>query len=505
MDDHGYAAAQVRDLDLAAEDRGAAALPQVQAEVDRLRNSADADHLVWLLPPLARCLAFDNQFDAAQMIAKEALVQFQQRGSARGQAMVLNIQAITSLRLGRIGPAIELVMRAGALARAANDAVLQIRIANTHGCALLDVGRLTEAIVVLEQGCQISVDVANEAASCRARANLGLALAKLAIKSRDDERPEQSWRPYAQRAVELFEHVASLLRHRGNEAERTAVMGNLALAYVALDRNDEAHATLDATQSFLSQKEQPHPIVPFHCIRARAYLQENRLSEALEAVDLARSLDDSRSARISLDEVYLLKSVIHERRGELDEALAAYKLFHGISKKLVLDRVERLHTESRHDSLTGLGNRRRFDEYLAGVLARASEAHPICLMLLDLDHFKAINDLHSHLVGDAALRWVSMQLEAVCRQTDLPVRLGGDEFAVVLSASSSVAQQVFTRLRAAVADPLCGLPAGVAVTLSAGIAEACASCDPQDFIASADRALYAAKAAGRNCVRVAQQ
>jgi diguanylate cyclase (GGDEF)-like protein len=504
MNNQGAAGLHVHDLDLAAEEKGAGALASVQAEVDRLRNDADADGLIWLLPPLARCLAFDNQFDAASTVAKEALGEFRQRGSARGQAMVINIQAITSLRLGQIGPALELVMRAAALARAANDSVLQVRIANTHGCALLEVGRLTEAIVVLEQGSQISHEVENEPSSPRVRANLGLALAKLAIESRDDEQPAESWRPYAKRAVGLFEEVAAALRRRGNEAERAAVMGNLALAYVALDRNDEAHRALNATQAFLSHKDQPHPIRPFLCIRARAYLQAGHLAEALEAIEAARNLEDIRSARVSLDEVYLLKSLIHERRGETVDAIAAYKQFHRISKRLILDRVERLHTESRHDALTGLGNRRRFDEYLAGVLARANEAHPICLMLIDLDHFKSINDEHSHLVGDAALRWVAMQLEAVCRQTDVPARLGGDEFAVVMSATQSVAEQIFARLRAVVAGPLSGLPAGVTVTLSAGVAEALESCDPKDLIARADRALYTAKAVGRDCVCRAQ-
>ena len=165
------------------------------------------------------------------------------------------------------------------------------------------------------------------------------------------------------------------------------------------------------------------------------------------------------------------------------------------------DRAERAHLEARHDQLTGLANRRRFDEFLAGVLPRASDQHPVSLVLIDLDHFKSINDRYRHLAGDAALRWVAGHLQAQCRQTDLPARLGGDEFALVLSAPLAVAHQVCNRLRVAVAERATGLPADVTIRLSAGIAEATAPCDAVHLFKRADEALYAAKAAGRDAIR----
>ena len=111
------------------------------------------------------------------------------------------------------------------------------------------------------------------------------------------------------------------------------------------------------------------------------------------------------------------------------------------------------------------------------MLPRASDEHPVSLVLIDLDHFKSINDRYRHLAGDAALRWVATHLQAQCRQTDLPARLGGDEFALVLSAPLAVAHQVCNRLRVAVAERAADLPADVTIRLSAGIAEATAPCD----------------------------
>jgi diguanylate cyclase (GGDEF)-like protein len=229
-----------------------------------------------------------------------------------------------------------------------------------------------------------------------------------------------------------------------------------------------------------------------------------------------------------MDEVHRLKSLAHEARGELREALDAHKRFHELRTRLVLeraeqqasalaitlnteralrqvseerDRAERAHREARHDQLTGLANRRRFDEYLAGMLPRASDEHPVSLVLIDLDHFKSINDRYRHLAGDAALRWVARHLQAQCRQVDLPARLGGDEFALVLNAPLAVAHQVCTRLRVAVAGRSSELPPDVTIRLSAGIAEASAPCDPQHLFRRADEALYAAKAGGRDGVR----
>jgi diguanylate cyclase (GGDEF)-like protein len=146
-------------------------------------------------------------------------------------------------------------------------------------------------------------------------------------------------------------------------------------------------------------------------------------------------------------------------------------------------------------------NRRAIEESLLAQVQRSRRTgEPFAMLMLDLDHFKSINDRYRHLVGDTALRWVAVNIKSQCRQTDLCARLGGDEFALVIAAPTAVALQVCTRLRVAVAQHCPDLPADLAIRLSAGVAEATAPCDVQHLFKRADEALYAAKAAGRDTV-----
>lgn len=152
------------------------------------------------------------------------------------------------------------------------------------------------------------------------------------------------------------------------------------------------------------------------------------------------------------------------------------------------------------DSLTGLLNRRALDEVLLREFSRAKRHGAVfSLMLVDLDHFKAINDRHGHPVGDAVLAGLGVLLREVVRASDVAARLGGEEFAVVLPDTSLVeASTLAERVRHAVhksAWPVSG------VTASFGVAQLDAEAnDPGTVLKRADRALYDAKAAGRDRV-----
>lgn len=156
--------------------------------------------------------------------------------------------------------------------------------------------------------------------------------------------------------------------------------------------------------------------------------------------------------------------------------------------------VERL---ASTDALTGLANRRVFQESLARELALAvRRGEPCSLVVLDVDHFKAVNDTHGHQAGDEVLRQVGRVLHEAARGTDVPARYGGEEFAVVLpSCSPAEAFVVAERLRAGVAAG--GGP--VPVTVSAGVASfPLDAADPAGLVGAADHALYRAKRAGRD-------
>ncbi|QTL03390.1 sensor domain-containing diguanylate cyclase [Aquabacter sp. L1I39] len=156
------------------------------------------------------------------------------------------------------------------------------------------------------------------------------------------------------------------------------------------------------------------------------------------------------------------------------------------------------------DSLTGLGNRRAFDEELerAGRRARRTGA-PVSLLLVDLDHFKAVNDVSGHPAGDAVLRRAGQRLgQAVHRADDMAARYGGEEFAILLPGTDAAGAAVLAEaIRADIAAADMPHPLTGRVTASIGAAtHQGAAADTDRLVAEADRALYRAKALGRDRV-----
>lgn len=159
------------------------------------------------------------------------------------------------------------------------------------------------------------------------------------------------------------------------------------------------------------------------------------------------------------------------------------------------------------DALTGLPNRRHMMAAIETEVRRARRGgRPVSLAILDIDHFKRINDAHGHPAGDAVLRAVAAVLRATTRAGDLPARIGGEEFAVLMPETDTAqAERACERLRAAIQERAIALPRGAVanVTVSTGVA-LLSEDEPRDqFISRADKALYEAKESGRNQVRLA--
>jgi diguanylate cyclase (GGDEF)-like protein len=157
----------------------------------------------------------------------------------------------------------------------------------------------------------------------------------------------------------------------------------------------------------------------------------------------------------------------------------------------------RAEREVMRDPLTGLGNRRRFDLLIDRINSRRLSA-PLVLLLVDVDHFKAINDAYSHSVGDRALREVARILRAHCRTEDVPVRYAGDEFTLFLHGDLTIGREVAERIRSAVARS--DILPGVRLTVSVGMAELTDDMTGEAFFRQADDRLYAAKHSGRNTI-----
>ena len=168
--------------------------------------------------------------------------------------------------------------------------------------------------------------------------------------------------------------------------------------------------------------------------------------------------------------------------------------------------IDEVSHRAETDSLTGLANRRRFDESLQRELSHSDRfGQPVSLVLLDLDHFKAINDQHGHEAGDSVLRAVARILADGVRTVDLCARFGGEELAILLPQTTAAgAFELADRLRRRLAGrPIRVDDREIKVTASFGVASYPEGVHDRDALfAAADAALYAAKREGRNCVRL---
>ena len=172
------------------------------------------------------------------------------------------------------------------------------------------------------------------------------------------------------------------------------------------------------------------------------------------------------------------------------------------------DAHRRLRDSSRRDGLTGLYNRAHFHETFEALLREGVEQNkPVSLLMIDLDHFKSINDRYGHLVGDDCLRWAAQRIGQALRTHEgaLLARFGGEEFVVVLPGHDlGGAVAVAEALRRRLVEDTC--PSGehqLRVSASIGVhtVDAGAEVDSDAALSVADQALYAAKANGRDCVR----
>jgi diguanylate cyclase (GGDEF)-like protein len=176
-----------------------------------------------------------------------------------------------------------------------------------------------------------------------------------------------------------------------------------------------------------------------------------------------------------------------DARSELVDALAGEA-----ARSIERDHhVALLHRQARTDELTALPNRRAWDEAVVREIARAQRSgEPLCVALLDLDHFKAFNDTHGHQAGDQHLRRTASSWRRELRAIDVLARYGGEEFGVLLpSCDPDMAREVIDRVRMATPN---------AETASAGVVQFDGNESPDSLLARADAALYRAKHAGRS-------
>jgi len=266
-------------------------------------------------------------------------------------------------------------------------------------------------------------------------------------------------------------------------------------------------------------------------MRRRAQRDREEMSKMLR--DMGRRLQraDSDSARLGDGISHVAHALVHEpapeELAEVRKAMVAQleQLTHDAGS--LRQQLEEAHNRSRSledviarqaeelvdvraraalDPLTGVCNRGTFDRALKQAIQRAHNADaPLSLVLFDIDHFKMVNDTFGHPAGDAVLVAFAAAIRHQVRDDDVVGRYGGEEFAVILpGAAESVAMSVAERVRVATSQLRFPEPAQrVRVTVSAGVSLLRESDSPKAVLRRADAALYAAKHAGRNQVRLA--
>lgn len=345
-------------------------------------------------------------------------------------------------------------------------------------------------------------------------------------------------------AVRLAYEAIEAAERSGAPALNLSYLSNLGGMLVILGRQDEALSVYARHRALVESTGQFDTLG--HALYYQAKLQEKagRIEEALRLVDEA--LGCAAASRFTAVEPYLhqLASSLHEAAGRFEPALAEFKRYHQTLSKSNLAaaeqrsqvlavrlqteralkqasierersdalrqhngelqrRAEDLAREAMEDALTGLPNRRALDLRLQQMLEAATVAGPCCVALLDIDHFKYVNDHHSHAVGDEVLRSLARVLDKGLREgRDLVGRLGGEEFVVALPFTGlDGGVRTCERLRKAVMDhPWGDIVPGLAVTVSMGVVESQPGVGVAQTLARADALLYRAKDLGRNRV-----
>jgi diguanylate cyclase (GGDEF)-like protein len=478
----------------------------------------------------ASALLLGQRHRDSEAVALQAEQLAAQAGDAGLRGLSFDLAAQAAVLSGDCVRTLQYVEAGLRLAREAP--LLEARLRCTMGACLNEMGRVDDAIDTLSAGYALLETAGEPERRARLACELARALALKALAEQEGGQPADLWRGRADRACALSHRVIGFFRRTEDRLGLSTALTHVALALFVLRDYAAALGALDEAQTAAPPGRIDVLLPAISAHRARAHLRLDDPAHALAALQIGFEAVSRLDSDLQLDALYLLQSQAYEQAGHHALALESYKRFHAMRQRRVLQqaeqqanalaltlqtdralrqareerqRAERFERQSLEDPLTGLANRRWLHEHVSRLMIGDGGApKPFSIALIDLDHFKSINDTHSHSSGDAVLRHVAQLLRRQCRPGDLAARLGGDEFAIVFAQlDGATAAQVCERLRHAVqADPH-PLGAPHALSVSIGVAESDGMHDFEALCHRADQALYAAKRAGRNRVRQA--
>jgi diguanylate cyclase (GGDEF)-like protein len=341
-------------------------------------------------------------------------------------------------------------------------------------------------------------------------------------------------------AVQDAEEALALSLAQNNHHREAIVRSNLGPLLHHLGRPTEARAHMTRSIAVATELRRPSLAQEAHFGLQALDLAEGRADEAITgAMQLLRLMQthkDSDTTRRVHEFLYL----VHKGQGDFERALLHHEGMHAeklreleqkvqvqsriLLNQLALDdarhqaeqaqrdavlqrmRAEELDRAAHSDALTGLLNRRFLDRQLPLLMTHAkAHTQPLAAAMIDIDHFKQVNDSHGHAIGDQVLKELAVLLRQATRGSDMAIRMGGEEFLVVLvDTAPSRASEVCERLRQVVlAHSWQQLAPGLSCTVSIGVSQWQPGEEMAHWVHRTDTALYAAKHQGRNRVVVA--
>nr|WP_269327479.1 GGDEF domain-containing protein [Kineosporia mesophila] len=481
---------------------------------------------------VARVLHLRNEMADALTQALRAITLCEEVDDLASAVQAHEVAARIFLDIGDMAAALEEGLAATRAAEASGDLAASVSALRAMTNIYAALRQWDTALEFGDNYCKAAQLLGNPADECVALATLAYVYAAMSSDAidRGDTEQAQAW---GEQSVSLSRTAMLTSRKSGNRLTENTSLGNLAEMLSEIGRPEEGLHLLDSwtvdpaldTGKMIAHHREARGAILIGLGRFREAAELMALGVA-EAPTRQYEISASRSLAMALEELGDLRGALdaHKRlfvlvteqiseQAQRAASVAAVRLetvqaqaqaamlrMQASDLQRTNDDLNRhsedLRRQALEDPLTGLPNRRRLDQLLASDLRSCS------LILLDVDHFKWVNDAHTHLVGDAVLRELGNILRANCRDTDTPTRFGGEEFALVMPGIPlDGALATAERVRAAVQNHgWQALSPGLKVTASFGVALGTEADTSIELLALADHRLLSAKALGRNRV-----
>lgn len=478
-----------------------------------------------------------GEFEASVRHGLLALEYFTATGDRLAESNVHCTLALAFHETALAEPALSHVLGALEAARACGSGTAEFWALSRSSTLHQAIGDAERSVQLGRQAIALADTLGDPEASFAAVNNLGDALLEIARSQRAAGTDASA---ALHEGVALIRDALARALAQQHEFNETVARTNLVGFLIELGQYAEARAQAARSKAIAIEND----------YRNLAVNNDAQLAEVARAegrIDLACAMMDAQLTDPSVAEDAALKVKLHRElyemhsnAGRFEEALLHHENLHllmleltrqtaGLQSRMLINsleieqarheaqraqleaemqriRAEELDEQANTDPLTRLPNRRALDRQLPEMMATALErSEPLCAVMIDMDHFKEVNDQHGHAAGDLALASMAGILATVTRSTDLAVRVGGEEFLLVLgNTDPAQAVQICERLLDEVRDhPWNSLGEGLSCTASVGVALLAFGESVSRWLGRADAALYEAKAAGRDRVQLA--